>query len=149
VIYALLPEAATGPEITVDTGFGESIQLSGYMLVEMIVKPGDVLPVTLFWEALEPVGARYKVFLHLVGPDGLLAQRDAEPGNGARPTSGWQPGETIVDAYGLLVPGTAPAGEYNLVLGMYPLDDPAARLPIQTEAGVVDALELGVVVVDP
>jgi hypothetical protein len=53
-----------------------------------------------------------------LGPDGaVLAQADRVPAGGARPTTGWLPGEVVADAYPL--PLAAAAG---LRVGLY---DPA------------------------
>ena len=41
----------------------------------------------------------YTAFVHLVGPGGLAAQRDTQPGAGSYPTTRWEPGETIVDRF--------------------------------------------------
>jgi len=83
----------------------------------------------LFWRADAPLPERYKVSAQLLAPDGtLIAQHDAEPNNNRAPTSGWQPGETVVDPHGLaLPPGSAP-GEYTVAIGVYPIDAPGERL---------------------
>jgi len=93
--------------------------------------PADILQITLFWEALEPIQQRYKLFLHLLDASGaLVAQRDSEPGGGLALTTVWELGQIQVDNHGLLIPADTPAGEYQLILGWYELEDPAARLPI-------------------
>jgi hypothetical protein len=62
----------------------------------------------------------YTVFNHLVGPAGqVVAQTDGEPVGGARPTSGWLPGELLEDNYAILLPEGLPAGEYALRVGLY------------------------------
>ncbi|HLB11462.1 MAG TPA: glycosyltransferase family 39 protein [Dehalococcoidia bacterium] len=96
---------------------------------------GGVLPLTLYWEAIAPPPQRYKVFVHLLGPNATLwGQHDAEPAGGSRPTTDWQPGEAIADNHGLpILPGTPP-GRYELEVGLY---DPATgrRLGIHDPAG--------------
>jgi hypothetical protein len=83
------------------------------------------------------------VFLHLVDAnDQPIAQRDSEPGGGLNLTTIWSPDEVIMDNHGLLIPADAPSGQYTILLGLYDVADPAARLPITTEHGVVDALPL-------
>jgi hypothetical protein len=39
--------------------------------------------------------------------------------DGIRPTTSWQPGESIADHYGLWLPMDLPAGDYRLVAGLY------------------------------
>ena len=90
---------------------------------------GEALPVTLYWEAIEPDGRDFSVFVHLVNEAGeLVAQADGQPAAGAYPTSIWAAGERVVDDRELLLPAELPAGTYLLRVGLY---DPegGARLP--------------------
>lgn len=98
---------------------GDRIRFLGYNLLNSEVEAGDILPLTLFWEALRPVEERYKVFIHLLdAQDHIVGQRDAEPG---KITTTWQEGELIADNHGILVlPGTPP-GEYRVEMGIYSL----------------------------
>jgi 4-amino-4-deoxy-L-arabinose transferase-like glycosyltransferase len=133
------------------TKFGDSIELTGVDLAVERLEPGDVVPLTLFWEALQPIGEDVKVFVHLLNVEGqLVAQRDSEPVGGLRPTSTWRPGEPIVDRYGVLLPEDLPAGEYTLAVGLYH-PDTANRLPVtgDTQAPPGDSWSVGVVYVGP
>ncbi|MGH2536536.1 MAG: hypothetical protein ACRDHL_03995, partial [Candidatus Promineifilaceae bacterium] len=146
VAYGLRPQAAAEMQTPAGWRFGDQVELLGYSLGRGALAPGDILPVSLFWRAGTPLQRRYKVFLHLLAEDGrLVAQRDAEPGGGLAPTTGWRPGETVTDRHGVLLPAGLPAGRYRLLLGLYPLEDPAARLPL---AGGGAAAELGWVEVE-
>jgi hypothetical protein len=145
VTYAV-PRAPVGTmETPLGVSFGDTILLRGYTLRGATVSPGDIVQVTLFWETTAPLATRYKVFLHLLDAGGaLVAQRDAEPGGNMAVTTGWTPGDVVVDNHGILVPADAPPGRYQLRLGLYPLGDPAARLPL---ADGSDTLELATVTV--
>ncbi len=129
-LYAT-PKATPSEEIKYprEVLLGDRIRFLGYNLLNSEVEAGDILPLTLFWEALEPVEERYKVFIHLLDTqDHIVGQRDAEPGGGARITTTWQEGEIIADNHGLLIlPGTPP-GEYRVEMGMYSLRS-GERLP--------------------
>ncbi len=143
VVYAVPPEPATEMDTAVAIPFGEAITLQGYTLNETELQPGDILQVTLFWQTAVPLAQRYKVFLHLIGPDGqLVAQRDSEPGGGLNLTTIWRPGETALDNHGLLLPAGLPPGNYTLLLGLYDVADPTARLPVTAPTGITDALVL-------
>jgi hypothetical protein len=84
------------------------------------LKPGDPLTVTLIWRAEDTPATSYRVFLHLLGPDGaLVAQSDGIPANWTRPTTGWLPGEYVADARVLALPADVPAGDYTLSAGLY------------------------------
>ena len=91
---------------------------------------GAPLTITLAWQGRAEMEVSYRVFLHLRRPDGgLLTQSDGEPAGWTRPTTGWAPGEIVLDARTLDIPPDAPPGEYALVAGLY---DPASgqRLPL-------------------
>ncbi|MDQ1301850.1 MAG: Bacterial rane protein YfhO [Chloroflexota bacterium] len=93
------------------------------------------LDVTLYWFALRDVGANYKVFVHLLGPDGaVIAQHDGEPGGGFTPTNRWRSGELIADRHRVPLPAGQPSGEYGLKAGMYQ-PNPPRNLPVDPPTG--------------
>ncbi len=146
VTYAVPSEPAKEMETAVNLPFGDAITLKGYTLAGDKLAPGDIVQITLFWETAVPLDTRYKVFLHLVDASGqLVAQRDSEPGGGLNLTTRWPPGETIVDNHGVLIPADLPSGSYQLLIGLYDLTDPNARLPIQTNAGLIDAYPIATI----
>ncbi len=109
--------------------FGESIVLEAYALNGDSFSASDALQVELTWrlDADAPLTTRYKVFLQLLRPDGTLAaQRDSEPGGGTAPTTTWQPGVPVTDRGALAL--ELDAERYTLIVGLYPIDHPSARL---------------------
>ena len=117
--------------------FGNLLTLAGYDLSATTVKAGDTLTVTLYWQARDRMDKPYTVFVHLLGSDGKpIAQKDAEPQNGARPTTGWIANEYVADPYQLEIkPNTAP-GQYPIEIGWYDAKDPAfARLQVLDDNG--------------
>ena len=142
---------AASPSTQTSAEFGEQITLAGYDLPAGPWQPGDVVTLTLFWLAAEPIGKDYNIFVHLLDDSGqLAAQTDSSPAGGSLPTSGWQAGEAIVDRHGILLPDTLPAGEHELRVGLYA---PATgdRLPVRDAAGqpLGDSLLLDTIVVSP
>ncbi len=136
VRYAVPPVAPDELTHPLNLSLGEVVVLRGYALSATMARPGEVLALTLFWEATGPVVERYKVFVHLAGPDGRpVAQQDSEPQGGLAPTHNWGPGTAVVDRYGLLIPLDLPAGDYPLLVGLYRVDDPTQRLPITAPTG--------------
>jgi hypothetical protein len=100
-----------------------------------IARSGDVIQVSLFWQAQRRVEEDFTISLQLLDEDDFLhAQVDRWPVGGFRPTSSWRVGEVIDDRYGLSLPDDLPAGQYRLVAVVY---DPQTmeRLPVLGEAG--------------
>lgn len=147
VVYAV-PEALGAVEMErrlQDVRLGEAIALRGYSLAPDLLNGGDILEITLFWEALSVPKGRYKVFAHLVDERGaILAQYDGEPGHGLNLTTGWNPESGVFpDRYGILIPAGAKAGEYTLHVGMYDVSG-APRLPLSIAGqSAGDNLSLG------
>lgn len=105
---------------------GDSVRLLGYGLE----REGSTIKLTIYWQALARVERSYTVFTHLVdGNNRIWAQHDGLPQDGAAPTPGWLPGEVLADKHTLVLKPGAPAGEYQLVIGLY---DAASgqRLPV-------------------
>jgi hypothetical protein len=147
VTYAVPDEPPEEMETAVNLQFGGAIRLLGYTVEPDVVRPGDILQVALFWERVVALETRYKVFLHLIGPDGKLwSQRDSEPGGGLALTTTWVAGQRVQDNHGLLVPVDAPPGQYALLLGLYDIADPNGRLPIEITTGTSDSFSIPIIV---
>lgn len=134
---------------------GESIVLQGYDLDGLrrsdvtAFHPGDDLGLSLVWRADAAPAEDYVAAVFLIGPDGELAlQQDRVPVASFRPTSTWQPGETLRDNYGFVLPTDLPPGLYEIWTAMYSWPS-LERLPATSPAGddlddhlVVAAFEL-------
>jgi 4-amino-4-deoxy-L-arabinose transferase-like glycosyltransferase len=100
--------------------FADGITLRGYHLDQRVVKPGQTLNVTLYWQAQRIPSQNYKVFVHVVNQAGIRAgQHDSDPQQGAAPTAGWQRDHTTTDLHPVLIAGDAPPGAYDVVVGLY------------------------------
>jgi len=81
----------------------------------------------------------YTVFAHLLDSENQVrGQKDSLPAGGARPTTGWVPGEFIIDEYGLVVEADAPPGEYLLEVGMYDASTGERLSALDVEGRVLD-----------
>jgi hypothetical protein len=97
------------------------------------LQPGDVLLVNVVWQPLQPLTQNLKVFVHLVDAAGnVLAQYDGQPQTGQHPTGQWIPGELVTDAYSVILPPDAPAGPYQVYLGLYD-ETTLTRLPVPND----------------
>jgi 4-amino-4-deoxy-L-arabinose transferase-like glycosyltransferase len=115
--------------------FEDGLSLVGYSLDRQVVKIGQGLILTLYWQSQNTPGNDYKVFVHLVDDkERRIAQHDSEPQGGAAPTSGWQPGQVVVDEHPLTISPDALPGAYRLVVGLYK-SDTGQRLRLLRENG--------------
>jgi hypothetical protein len=120
--------------LTLQTDLGQSVRLLGAdvappgVLTTALQGPAT-LRVTLAWQARAEMETSYRIFLHLLQPDGsLLVQADGEPADWTRPTTGWAVEEVVLETRTLEIPGDAVPGEYRLVTGLYD-PDTGERLP--------------------
>jgi 4-amino-4-deoxy-L-arabinose transferase-like glycosyltransferase len=119
---ALLPAEwpRTRPDLQTEALFGTQIRLVGTEFSQTAARPGEVVTVTLQWEALARITEDYVGFVHLVDPaSGNVTQDDHLPMNGRYPTRLWFPGAIISDPYRLELPYDLSAGTYELWAGLY------------------------------
>jgi serine/threonine-protein kinase len=127
-----------GARVPVGAILEDKIRLAAYELPRPNYRAGEMLRLSLVWEALVPPEGGYTVFVHLTRADGtVISQHDGLPGNGTRPTDGWIPGDQISDDHELPIPSDTSPGEYWLRVGMY---DSAGRLPV-TDPGRASAAD--------
>lgn len=110
--------------------FANGVQLLGYDVQKDAAR--SRVRVTLYWQASPTPSPDYTVFVHLVGADGMRGQYDSPPARGGLPMSGWLPGEVIADEHPVAVTPDAPAGDYQLLVGLY---DPATGARVPTSDG--------------
>jgi hypothetical protein len=128
---------APEPEVHRASNFANKIALVGADLGTEPVTPGETLQVVLYWQALADMDIPHSVFVHLLDADGqVVAGHDGEPAGGARPTTGWVPGEFVLDSHELAVPVELPPGEYVIEVGLYDAGTPGMpRLPVLSQEG--------------
>jgi len=101
---------------------GEAARLLAVRHGELVARHGDSFPLALYWQALEPDGVSYTVFVQAVDEAGRKAgQVDRLPCDGGCPTSGWRPGDIVGERYDLPIAADTPPGRYQLIAGMYDL----------------------------
>ncbi len=110
----------------VDALFGGTIRLVGLD----IEGKGSALLARLIWAAEADMPESYKVFIHALDVGGnIIAQSDAIPAESTRPTTGWLPGEYIIDLHTIAVP---PDQVVALRIGLY---DPATGIRLRLADG--------------
>jgi hypothetical protein len=138
--YTIHPEArdaAMRPAGSVDGDirFGDFAEFIGNDMVNLDWYRGEDIILWLYWR---PTGAAppqrdYNVYLHLIDPAGnLITQWDGVPLQGAYPTRFWQPGESLLDYWVLLIPDDLAPGPAQLRMGLY---DPLTgeRVPVTVD----------------
>ncbi|MGB4870299.1 MAG: hypothetical protein WBP47_09620 [Candidatus Promineifilaceae bacterium] len=122
-------------DVAVEATFSDVAALLGVSFAPsppIPLAPSAPLDVTLVWRAEGETPISYRVFVHLIDETGqIIAQSDGEPANWSRPTTGWLPGEVVVDEHRLALPEGVGNGRFALRIGLY---DPETgqRLPTQT-----------------
>lgn len=126
-------EPVTGQEVAVN--FGDQMLLLDYDLPQKELYPGDLFEITINWQGLADTDEDYTVFVHLLGPDGLVhGQVDVWPHDGTYPTSTWPAGKVIADTYRVPLDTDAPPGAYRVEVGVYLLRT-MGRLPVLNADG--------------
>lgn len=126
----------------------EKVRFLGFDLSTDSLRRGDHIELALYWQALGEMKESCTVFTHLLGPYNeatggpLWAQDDSLPLRGSYPTTRWEKGEIVVDFYHIPIPPEAPAGEYEIEVGIYLLST-LERLPVLGPGGVGDRILLG------
>jgi hypothetical protein len=123
------------PSVAVSAHLEDGIELLGYNLTDTQGRPiaaiqgGQRLNLDLYWMAWQKPVQNYTVFAHLVGQaynaataGPVWAGHDSEPLERGYPTQQWFVNQIIVDRHVLTVEAGAPAGEYELEVGMYLLE---------------------------
>jgi hypothetical protein len=105
--------------VAADVDWANGIRLLGYDLLADEFVVGDGLSLTFYWQGVGEVQDSLSAFLEIADREGrIVLSRTQIPAGGARPTTGWAPGEVIADGYGILLePGLIPPGEYRVRVG--------------------------------
>jgi hypothetical protein len=137
------PPQIPGPLLV---NFNHEVRLLGYDLPTRRIRPGERLPLTLYWQALRYISHDYQIF------DNLLDQEQRRWGGYDRrakdgySTLLWAPGEIIVDRFGVPVDPAAPAGVYTIDVGLYHKTEAGALslpLVIEDQASDRKSIRLG------
>ncbi len=113
--------------------FGEQIALLGFDIQPQTAEAGRPLDLSLYWKAQSPLPINYQVFVHLLGPDGLVAQSD-KINPGEFPTRRWPLDKYVRDDHRLELPADLAPGIYTLAAGVW-VQNEGWRLPLLDEQG--------------
>lgn len=122
-----LPAVTNGADVSV----GDFARYRGYDIDDGSARPGGSVKYTLYWVATKENPTSLSGFVHILNASGqVVAQRDAVPGEGTLPTTGWLPGQVIIDPYSITLPSGLAPGAYQVEIGLY---DPVTGKRIQID----------------
>ncbi len=120
------------PPPTAHATFENAIHLSA-ALVDQHARPGGTLRLAVEWQTDIPVEDSYRVLVEVVdGTGALVARRDAPPGDGLLPITGWLPGQAIPDRFAIPLPAAMPPGDVEVRIA---LTHPTSGLRLRVTAG--------------
>jgi hypothetical protein len=139
--------AQSQPAHALEVSFGGLAKLVGFDLTHgrrtadlsaarpTVVRPGDQLAYTLYWQALQRLPVNYHGFIHLVDGQGTpLVKRDQVAGSSFRVPMSWDTATAQPDHYALRIPDDAPSGLYWPMVGLYEFET-VQLLPVEDAAG--------------
>ncbi|GJM40836.1 MAG: hypothetical protein DHS20C20_11180 [Ardenticatenaceae bacterium] len=97
--------------------FFNDLRLTGYEYNHRVVAPGDLLDVTLYWEALRNAPSDYLVqvaLCELPCADWMPALEAVLAPPESAPTSSWESGQIVADTHRLPIPDGLPPGSYSI-----------------------------------
>lgn len=160
-----VPAGETAPFYPLDITAGPGLRLLGcdvgqrrgkgeitFVATETTIRPGDTLGLTLYLQASAPLPLDYLVSVRLRNSAGqTVAWSERPPCNGACPTTGWTPGETILEQQDLPLSPMLPAGIYDLEVQFL---DPETNQPLPVspttgEAGTILLAQINVLEASP
>lgn len=134
------PYAFLNPETLADLTFGDGFRLVGYTLPRRSAYfGGDVLPISFMWRADSHAERDYRIAWFLRAADGSpVAQGwDSYPRGDFERTSEWPAGVPCWDNRALRLPAGLAAGEYQLWVKVYYLDETFSPVDLSVTGGEV------------
>jgi hypothetical protein len=117
VVEALTPDPARR---SADINFGNAIRLTGYSVAPATPAPGAPITITLYWQAIAPIGEDWTSFVQVINAAGdKVGQSDHRPGGEYYPTRMWAVNEELRDRHTLTIAPDPGSGPYRLLAGLY------------------------------
>lgn len=108
------PANALAGSATIDNRSDAGLEVLAYRLNSTSYRPGDTIPITLYWHTLRFLTDNYRVrlsLLDLTTGEYRLPTMPRQPGG--YPTARWLPRRFVTDPYTLALPTDFPAGTYS------------------------------------
>ena len=130
IVQVTMPAAPPSPaqlpiEHRQHLNLDKSVRFLGHSGGEGPLAPGDLLSVSLFWQARRDLDEELIAFVQLLDGEGrLVAGWEAPPGAGY-PSSRWRAGDLLHTQAALRLPATLADGRYTLIAGLFRAVDKA------------------------
>ncbi len=92
------------------------VTLLGWDALPPSIRPGETLPLTLYWQATDAIRSAFSLTASLKNGQSETAIWGGKPINNTYPVSQWARGEILADHVRWIVPREQPAGTYSLIL---------------------------------
>ena len=119
--------------------FNDEINLNGFEPLPKTIKPGEPVPVALFWEGIRPMTNSYIITMRLFDATGQeVSQKDFFPAQARYPTTVWEPHKPFQDLYELppIRPDATP-GTASLHIALHTWDNSANLLAVTQNQEVI------------
>ena len=124
-----------------EANFDHKLNLLGCDLGPLHLSPGDIVHVSLYWQALVKPGADYLISVYLTNDEGdVWGEILRQPLDGDYPTTLWQAGEVVRDRFDLLLDPYAPLGKHRLWVRLY---DPVSQTYLRLEGSEEEHVRVG------
>jgi len=100
----------------------QGVALLAYDLPVAAARPGDKVPLKLYWKAQAPVRVNLRVFVHFMGLDRQLWGQSDKWNPADFPTSRFPLDLYVRDEHEVALRPDAPPGEYHVVVGLWDAD---------------------------
>jgi 4-amino-4-deoxy-L-arabinose transferase-like glycosyltransferase len=100
--------------------FSQGIALVAASLDTPRIQPGEIVRLTLFWQATQKIADSYAIFVHLIDlNEETVSNADVLPALNGYLTYLWKPGEIIPTHHQIKVPARTRPGKYRVEVGLY------------------------------
>jgi hypothetical protein len=122
----------------------DGLQFVAWEMAREEWRPGETVELMTFWAVTAPPAPPLSLFIHLTQPDGVIVAQFDGLGVGVATL---EPGDVFVQRHRIALPADAAPGPLRISLGAYHPDS-GARLSAMVEERSVDAVVLGILVVE-
>ncbi len=118
--------------VNVGANFSDQVELTSLEVNPGRGVTGESVRVSLLFKVLAKIDRDYTIFVHVEDIDGRVDRLNADHSPRARPTSRWNPGETIRDEFEIPIPPKMAVRGLSLAMGFW---DPKSdeRLPLKNK----------------